>query len=137
VVPAVPEVGQRKFDAAGYADHLLTVVCGAAPALLHAEAGPEERVAWRLRPLESGPEADRVVAEKPHRNHLRTVLARFGAAYMDGLLLGGHQSVLVEQDGRTFVVTFFVSNLARSGFWARIFASPEEKREATREARNG
>jgi hypothetical protein len=66
------------------------------------------------------------------------VLARLGSEYMDGLLYGGHQFVEVEQDGRRFVVTFFISNLARTGFWARVYASPEEKlRVTTEEAESG
>ena len=123
-----------------YADHLLTLVCTAAPALLHAEARANaDNVTWLLRPLGTGPEADRVVGELPNRNHFRTVLARFGAEYMDGLLYGGYQFVEVDQDGgRLFVVTFFTSNLARTGFWAQLYASPDEKlRTAIEDAESG
>jgi hypothetical protein len=138
-VTATPAVGPRKFDVVRYADHLLTLVCSAAPALLHAEARADvDNVTWLLRPLGASPEADQVVGELPNRNHFRTVLARLGSEYMDGLLYGGHQFVEVEQDGRRFVVTFFISNLARTGFWARVYASPEEKlRVTTEEAESG
>ena len=138
-VTAAPAVGPRKFDVVHYADHLLTLVCTAAPALLHAEARADaDKVTWLLRPLGSGPEADQVVGELPDRNHFRTVLARLGAEYMDGLLYGGHQFVEVEQDGRCHVVTFFMSNLARTGFWARVYASPDEKLStATEEVESG
>ena len=79
-----------------------------------------------------------MVGELPDRNHFRTVLARLGAEYMDGLLYGGHQFVEVEQDGRCYIVTFFMSNLARTGFWARVYASPDEKLStATEEVESG
>ena len=126
VVGAASPDGPDDFVVASV-DHLLTVLCRAAPALLHAEWAPEPGEArWLLRDRSAVTGPDVEVGVSRSGSAFRALLARLGHHYMGGQLYGGYQIARLEQAGRAFKGIFFLSNLAQSGFWVRVYASPEQ-----------
>src|SRR5262249_42478353 len=114
---APPAPGEQDFVVA-CVDHLLTVLCREAPALLHAEWEHRRGEArWFLRPRSAGEEKDRELLVMASGGLFRSLLARIGYHYMGGQLYGGYRVILLEQSGRAFKAIFFLSNLSQSGYW--------------------
>src|SRR4051812_36235759 len=88
-------------DVAGSVDALLTALCRAAPALLHAEwTGDSPGVSWLLRRRAPGPAGDEEVGRTDSPGLFRSLLARLGWGYLAGQLYGGYRVALLEQGGR-------------------------------------
>jgi hypothetical protein len=111
-------------DVVSFVDFVLTELIAAAPAIVEAELSDfaSSVVVWTLRGRDAPMQGARVVAEVPS-HAFRTVLARFGSAYMREQLYGGSIRTRLRQGDREVVVAIHTSNESATGFWIRVVAS--------------
>jgi hypothetical protein len=120
----MPPLGPNEEDAVAFADMMMTALLGHEAAVLHAEHHvPEISVGWFIVPHGRGELTDSPVAVSPSRAAFRSVLARFGAHYMNGQLYNGYSLRFLRQRGRVHRCHIYVSNTGQSGFWIEVYSS--------------
>ena len=115
-----------KGNVIDFADMMLTSLFGRAPAMLHAEYRPENRmVTWFIRPAQAGDGEPglAVGVTEFSTGYFRAVLARFGHQYMNDQLYGGHKLCVLHQRSRAYRCHIYMSNNGQSGFWIKIYAA--------------
>lgn len=133
---AMPGVLMTRGNVVDFADMMLTSLFSHAPARLHAEYRPGNRmVTWFVRPATAadGEPGLAVGVTEFSTGCFRAMLARFGHEYMNGLLYGGHKLCVLHQRGRAYRCHIYMSNNGQSGFWIKIYAaviSAEDSTEA-------
>jgi hypothetical protein len=99
------------------ADYLMTMLLKRQPAMLHAEFRDGDG-RWLIQSAHK----DECIGESKRLGEFRSVLARFGAHYMDSQLYGGHIRRILIQHGLQFACRFFMSNDNSTGHWIRVYA---------------
>jgi hypothetical protein len=113
----IPDPTPLDANPSAIADYLLTALFRRQPAMLHAEFRDGDG-RWFVQSAHS----DECVAESKSTGEFRSVLARFGAHFMDTQLYGGHIRRVLTQRGQKFACRFFMSNDNSTGYWIRVYA---------------
>jgi len=115
-LPEIPDPAPYDENPVAVADYLMTALFRRQPAMLHAEFLDGDG-RWFVQPAQG----DECVAESRSAGEFRSVLARFGAHFMEGQVYGGHTRRILTQCGRKFSCRFFMSNDNSTGYWIRIY----------------
>jgi hypothetical protein len=113
----IPDPAPYDENPVAVADYLLTMLFQRQPAMLHAEFRDGDGL-WFVQTAKK----DECVAESKSVGEFRSVLARFGAHFMDTQLYGGHTRRALTQRQRKFACRFFMSNDNSTGYWIRVYA---------------
>jgi hypothetical protein len=123
---ALPAGLMARRNVVDFADMMLTSLFSHAPAMLHAEYRPGNRmVTWFVRPTQAmdGEPGLPVGVTEFSTGCFRAVLARFGHRYMNDQLYGGHKLCVLHQRGRANRCHIYMANNGQSGFWIKIYVA--------------
>ncbi len=115
----IPAPEPLRENPVAVADYLLTSLLHRLPAMLHAEF-QGSNVRWFLQ---DPSHQDICIHQSASIGEFRSVLARFGAHYMDGQLYGGHTRRNLTQNDCAYTCDIFMANQGRTGFWIRVYAT--------------
>jgi hypothetical protein len=113
IVHDLPPVSSRPDWVIVLADALLTALLQAAPSGLYAGWSRAEADVHCWLWAGAGPGAE--IASLGSRNDFRSLLARFGVAYLGGALYGGERTVLLFQQGQPYNCWLRMSNSSGEG----------------------
>jgi hypothetical protein len=113
----IPDPAPYDENPVAVADYLMTMLFQRQPAMLHAEFRDGDG-RWYVRTAQQ----DECVAKSKSVGEFRSVLARFGAHFMDTQLYGGHTRRALTQKQQKFACRFFMSNDNATGYWIRVYA---------------
>jgi len=116
----IPNPAPYDENPVAVADYLMSMLFRHQPAMLHAEFRDGDG-RWFVQTAQK----DECVAESKSVGEFRSVLARFGAHFMDTQLYGGHTRRSVIQKQQKFACRFFMSNDNATGYWIRVYAYAE------------
>jgi len=117
----IPDPAPYDLNARDIADYLMTMLIQREPGVLRAEFRDGDG-RWHVRSWRTAEQTEDCVATSESLGTFRSVLARFGAHYMDGQLYGGHTFRQLIHRGQRYTCRFFMSNDNWSGHWIRVYA---------------
>ena len=113
----IPDPAPYDENPVAVADYLMTMLFRNQPAMLHAEFRDGDG-GWFVQTAQK----DECIAKSKSVGEFRSVLARFGAHFMDTQLYGGHTRRALTQQRRELACRFFMSNDNATGYWIRVYA---------------
>jgi hypothetical protein len=116
----IPDPAPYDENPVAVADYLMTMLFQRQPAMLHAEFRDGDGH-WFVQTAQK----DECIAKSKSVGEFRSVLARFGAHFMDTQLYGGHIRRALTQRQQKFICRFFMSNDNATGYWVRVYAYAE------------